>query len=188
MTGYFRGPELWYASTRKPRGKSQSACALLKGYAPPGHSDLTMKGFLRWEPRRTRGPQPRYRIISDTPSHPGNLGWDGRGIPLSCFPPRRARRPIAPHWHRRAYSLHPANKSLASSSPDLESTRMWEARLERAKQLLSASAAFRHLRPSATLTRVGGTGLSSAVRSPPHQTLVFGPKLSRSRSGACVSP
>ncbi len=35
------------------------------------------------------------------PSHAGNLGWDGRGIPPSCFPPRRAR-PIAPHWRTRS--------------------------------------------------------------------------------------
>ncbi len=35
------------------------------------------------------------------PSHPVNLGWDGRGIPPSCFPPRRAR-PIAPHWRTRS--------------------------------------------------------------------------------------
>ena len=35
------------------------------------------------------------------PSHPGNLGCDGRGIPPSCFSPRRAR-PIAPHRRTRS--------------------------------------------------------------------------------------
>ena len=35
------------------------------------------------------------------PSHPANLGWDGRGIPPSCFSPRRAR-PIAPHRRTRS--------------------------------------------------------------------------------------
>ena len=35
------------------------------------------------------------------PSHPANLGWDGRGIPPSCFSPRRAR-PIAPHRRIRS--------------------------------------------------------------------------------------
>jgi hypothetical protein len=35
------------------------------------------------------------------PSHPGNLGWDRRGIPLSCFSPRRTR-PIAPHRRTRS--------------------------------------------------------------------------------------
>jgi hypothetical protein len=35
------------------------------------------------------------------PSHPVNLGWDGRGIPLSCISPRRAR-PSAPHRRTRS--------------------------------------------------------------------------------------
>ncbi len=57
----------------------------------PGHSDLSKKGLRMklWSPAEIH------------PSHQANLGWDGRGIPPSCFIPRRAR-PIAPRRRTRS--------------------------------------------------------------------------------------
>ncbi len=55
------------------------------------------------------------------PSYPANLGWDGRGIPLSCFSPRRTR-PIAPHRRTRSTRRAGDKKGIIFAKPRFRPT------------------------------------------------------------------